>query len=128
MIGVLIFAIIALIVGYIYRGIWNKTREKLEREDEKFEFLKSKFSYLHKVEFDNKIEDKDIKIAECVRILNKHGIKKGKIDNVIVSMPHKSKTPWKVFLTVKYGMWPLDNEKEIEIHTISDSDLNKLLA
>ena len=129
MIGFLALFIIMGIIGAIYWGIWHGTREKLEREDEKFNFLESKFSYLKNIKFDDNFSHPaNIKIAECIKILNKNGFKKGKINDVIVSLPYNSKKPWKVFVSVKSGTWPInDKEEDIEIHTVLDSELNQLI-
>ena len=56
----LIIGVISLIVYAIRSYIWNKTREKLENESEKYDFLHVKFSRLIESEISPGVEFDDI--------------------------------------------------------------------
>ena len=103
MISYLFLALIFGIGVAIYWGIWNATREKLDNENEKIIFLESKFIHLKNT-------------------------KEGKktITGISVSLPHSKMKAWEVYKTVKSGVWPFDEEKEVLIFSILDTELEQL--
>lgn len=90
------------LMAFVYQFLWNRTREKLNFEDEKYMYLEKKFSL--------------------------HNFKEENIIKIFISMPYNRNKSWKVYKKVKKGTWPLnDREEDIEIFSISDYELEKLL-
>lgn len=99
MIAYLIIAVLILLIGLVYKVFVNKTRTKLENEEDKINYLHKKFSHL--------IESKEEKII-----------------NIMVYLPYKDFKPWIVKKRVKTGTFPFnDKENDIEIYSISDKEL-----
>ena len=129
MIGILFVFLIIGIGSAIYWGIWHGTRTILENEDEKIEFLKSKFKSLKGFSFNKETSVTDSEISRVLKLLKQKGLKKGTIKSVDCAFPHNEKKPWKVFLTVKSGTWPFnDKEEQIEIYKIMDNELSASIA
>tara|TARA_B110000444_G_C18499931_1_gene437376 strand:- start:152 stop:583 length:432 start_codon:yes stop_codon:yes gene_type:complete len=133
MIGFLVLALIIGICSAIYWGIWNGTRTKIEKEDEKIEYLESKFEFLKDFSFDKETPSSNLDpvrsaiLSRILSLLNQNGFKKGIITSVDCALPHNENKPWKVYLTVKSGTWPFtDKEEQIEIYTISDKVLSEV--
>jgi hypothetical protein len=84
----------------LYGFFWRKTRTELNYEKEKHDFLLNKFKYL--------LQSRNEKVT-----------------NLTVHIPRNENRPWKVFKTVKSGMWPFDEENDIEVYSIMDGDLEK---
>ena len=100
--GVVLFILIFMINKVI-----DGTREKLENEDKKVEFLKTK--YKNKIE---ELEDDEIS-AE-----------------IIVDKPYRIDKPWKVFKVTDRGFQGSSfksQHKSTHLLDISDSDLEKLM-
>ena len=96
----LFFGIISLIAFGI-RWIRYSAREKLIDEEKKHQFLKQKFTHL---------------------IDTKEG--KKTITEILVSQPYKKTKPWKVYKTLKWGTWPInDNEESKEIFSILENEI-----
>ena len=127
MISVLAIFLFFGICSAIYWGIWYGTREKLENEDDKSDFLESYYSYLKDLEFNEETKPLNEEFANILEIYKAKGFKRGKVVEVNASLPHNCKKPWKVFSTLKSGTWPInDKEVNIEIYSIIDSDLENL--
>lgn len=126
MLGFLFLALIIGICSAIYWGVWHGTRTKIEKEDEKIEYLESKFEFLKDFSFDKETLSSNSELSRIMSLLNQNGFKKGIITSVDCALPHNENKPWKVYLTVKSGTWPFtDKEEQIEIYTISDKELSE---
>ena len=125
MIGYLGLALLIGICSAIYWGVWHGTRTRLEKEDEKIEFLESKFEFLKDFIFNKETTSSNTELSRILSLLNENGFKKGNITSIDCALPHNEKKPWKVYLTVKSGTWPFnDKEEQIEIYTIFDKELS----
>ena len=123
----LVIGIILFISYSIKTFIWNKTREKLENESEKQDFLKVKFSGLIDSEISKGIEFDEIDSLLLISEMAKNKQKKGTIIDVLIDQPKYSSGEWSVFLTVKSGTWPIsDKEEHYIVFSISDLELNQL--
>lgn len=119
--------IVFFIAYMIKEFIWNQTREKLENEYEKQEFLKNKFSILIDSEISKGIELDEIDSLLLISEMAKNKQKKGTIKDVLIDQPKYSSGDWSVFLTVKSGTWPIsDKEENYLVFSISDLELNQL--
>ena len=99
----LFLGIIGLII-YFIKWLKYKFRVKLLNEEEKHSFLEKKFKKLLNTKEDKK-----------------------EIVNISVSQPLKPDESWRVYKTLKWGTWPINDKEEVEIvHTIFDTDLEKL--
>ena len=126
MITVLVLFLIIGICSAIYRGIWYGTRTKIDKENEKLEYLESYFEFLKDFTFDKSTPSSNSELSRILSILNKKGLKKGTITSVDCSLPHNESKPWKVYITVKSGTWPFtDKEEQVEIYKISDKELSE---
>ena len=123
-----VFIGIVFFIAYsIKKFVWNQTREKLENEYEKQEFLKNKFSILIDSEISKGIEFDEIDSLSLISEMAKNKQKKGTIKDVLIDQPKYSSGDWSVFLTVKSGTWPIsDKEEDYLVFSISDLELNQL--
>jgi len=125
----MLIPLLILFIGFaIYWFFWHQSRQKMENEEEKIKFLKSKFSYLEDKEFNKETKSSDIEFNEILKIFNDKGFKKGRVAEIGVHLPYDDEKPWKVYALVKKGHALLFNDKEdvIIIFSILDSELENL--
>ena len=128
MLPVLTIFLVIGVFSAIYWGFWHGTRKKLHNEKEKSDFLESKFKHLKNLEFKKDDIEHDFEIDKIIKIFNENGFKKGKIKEIICTLPYDEKKPWRVYATVKTGTWPFnDKEEDIEIFSIMDDELSILI-
>lgn len=127
MISWLILGGAVLIVSLIYSFFWNLTSEKLKNQNEKYDFLETKFIGLIDSKISNGIEFDEIDISLLISEMAKNKQKKGTIKDVVIERPYYSSGEWSVFITIKSGTWPISDKKEnYLVYSISDLELNQL--
>tara|TARA_B110000971_G_scaffold156843_1_gene160160 strand:- start:269 stop:688 length:420 start_codon:yes stop_codon:yes gene_type:complete len=127
MILYLIIGIIIFIISVIRWYVWNQTREKLDNENEKKEFLRIKFIRLVDSEISKGVELDEIDAPSLNLKMAQKFQKKGIIKDVNISQPKYASGEWKVQVTVTSGTWPISDKKEYyTVFSISDIDLNQL--
>ena len=103
MLTYLFVALIFFVIYLIRNTIFNATREKLQYEKEKNNFLTKKHKYL----LDSKEEN---------------------VINIFVILPKYKTGYWIVQKRVKSGTWPFtDKEEDIEVMKISDENLTNII-
>ena len=128
MLTVLVIFLVVGVCSAIYWGFWYGTRTKLQNEEEKSDFLESKFKHLKNLEFKKDDIEHDLEIDKIIKIFNENGFKKGTIKEIICALPYDEKKPWRVYASVKTGTWPFnDKEEDIEIFSIMDDELSILI-
>lgn len=128
MLPVLVIFLVIGVCSAIYWGFWYGTRTKLQNEEEKSDFLESKFKHLKNLEFKKDDIEHDLEIEKIIKIFNENGFKKGIVKEIICTLPYDEKKPWRVYASVKTGTWPFnDKEEDIEIFSIMDDELSILI-
>ena len=128
MLPVLTIFLVIGVCSAIYWGFWHGTRTKLQNEEEKSDFLESKFKHLKNLEFKKDDIEHDLEIEKIIKIFNENGFKKGIVKEIICTLPYDEKKPWRVYASVKTGTWPFnDKEEDIEIFSIMDDELSILI-
>ena len=128
MLPVLTIFLVIGVCSAIYWGFWHGTRTKLQNEEEKSDFLESKFKHLKNLEFKKDDIEYDLEIEKIIKIFNENGFKKGIVKEIICTLPYDEKKPWRVYASVKTGTWPFnDKEEDIEIFSIMDDELSILI-
>ena len=128
MLPVLVIFLVIGVCSAIYWGFWYGTRTKLQNEEEKSDFLESKFKHLKNLEFKKDDIEHDFEIDKIIKIFNENGFKKGIVKEIICTLPYDEKKPWRVYASVKTGTWPFnDKEEDIEIFSIMDDELSILI-
>ena len=128
MLPVLVIFLVIGVCSAIYWGFWYGTRTKLQNEEEKSDFLESKFKHLKNLEFKKDDIEHDFEIDKIIKIFNENGFKNGTIKEIICTLPYDEKKPWRVYASVKTGTWPFnDKEEDIEIFSIMDDELSILI-
>jgi len=121
-----VFILLSIVLAIFWLG-WNSSRQKFKNEAKKRKFLKSKFSYLEKKEFNTETKSSNKKFNEILKIFNDNGFKKGKVTEIQVYFPDNYKKPWEVKAQVKEGNIYLSGKIEyIVIFSILDSALENI--
>ena len=96
---------IMLILGIVqqYTGVFGMVLVLNLKEDDKIEFLESKFEFLKDFSFDKETLSSNSELSRILNLLNKNGFKKGNVTSVDCALPHNEKNYQKVCHQFKSG-------------------------
>ena len=101
MLPVLTIFLVIGVCSAIYWGFWHGTRTKLQNEEEKSDFLESKFKHLKNLEFKKDDIEHDLEIEKIIKIFNENGFKKGIVKEIICTLPYDEKNLGEYMLVLK---------------------------